>query len=139
MGIGLMALTAAAAAMAPPGSPRSVVEAMFGAFNRNDVAALETFYADDARLTSPEFCAPRTGREGVRRTYSALFKSFPGIKDEVKEMVVEGDRVAVWFTSHSTTPDKEFTLPIMTFLTVRDGLIRTDDTIYDAGGQPCRD
>jgi ketosteroid isomerase-like protein len=128
---------AAAVSAAPAQSPRAVVEGMFAAFNRNDVAALEAYYAEDVRLTSSDFCAPRVGKAGVRRTYAALFETFPGITDKVEALVVEGERVAVRFAARSTAPGREFTLPIMTFLTVRDGLIRTDDSIFDTKGEPC--
>jgi ketosteroid isomerase-like protein len=72
----LLGAAAAVSSAAAQPSPRAVVEGMFAAFNRNDVAALEAYYAEDARLTSSDFCAPRVGKAGVRRTYDALFKTF---------------------------------------------------------------
>jgi ketosteroid isomerase-like protein len=118
-------------------SPRAVAMAMFGAFNRNDVRSLASLYADNARLTSSDFCAPRRGKAGVRRTYSALFKSYPGITDHVEVMVEESDKVAVRFITRSTVPGKQFAFPLMTMLTVRNGLIVSDDTIFNAGTPNC--
>src|SRR5688500_17693358 len=88
------ALAAVTATPVPPPSPRATVEAMFAAFNRHDAAAIAALYAVDAVLRSPEFCAPRTGPEEVKRTYAALFHSFPDIRDEDMSYIVEGERVA---------------------------------------------
>lgn len=127
-------LTAFLLAAAAPATPVQTVSAMFAAFNRHDPAAMARLYAPEARLTSPDFCAPR-GLQDVRRTYQALFDAFPDLTDTVETMVSEGDRVAVRFTASSTSTG--FRLPIMTFLTVRGGLIVEDNSLFDNGGRPC--
>lgn len=129
----ILALMLALAAPAP--EPRAVVTAMFDAFNRHDAEAMAMLYAGDARLTSPDFCRPR-GRADVTRTYRALFAEFPDIRDEVEQVVVEGEQVAVRFTAVSRRAGLR--LPIQTMLRVRGGRIVSDDTLFDAGGRPCR-
>jgi ketosteroid isomerase-like protein len=128
--------TSPAALPAEP-SARAVVEAMFAAFNRHDARAMATLYAADARLTSSDFCAPRVGQANVERTYQALFDEFPDITDHVDLYIVEGNHVAVRFISRSTLTGKAFTLPIVTFLTVRGGLIQSDDSTFDNRGRSC--
>lgn len=81
-------------------TPAATVEKMFAAFNRHDPAAMAALYAPDAKLTSSDFCAARTGRD-VTRTYAALFAEMPDVVDTVDTMVVSGDRVAVRFTATS--------------------------------------
>jgi uncharacterized protein (TIGR02246 family) len=133
-------LSLAVATAAPANSestPQAVVQAMFDAFNRHDAAAMAELYAEDAALTSSDFCAPRVGREEVRRTYRALFAEFPDIHDEVEQMIVQGDRVAVRFVARSGQAKAPMTLPITTFLTVRQNLIQTDDSTFDTQGRPC--
>jgi predicted ester cyclase len=71
----------------------------------------------------------------VRRTYEALFKAYPDIRDDVLSIVSRGDRVAVRFTATSKLGGMSMT--IHTFLRVRDGRIVEDDSIFDAGGRPC--
>jgi ketosteroid isomerase-like protein len=118
-------------------SPRAVVEAKFAAVNHHVVADVVRHYAPDARITSSGFCAPRQGKAEVQRTYQALIGTFPDIVAEVKEYVVEGDRVAVIFVTRVQVQGKTFEVPIANFFTVKDGLITRDDGVYDAGGRPC--
>ncbi len=131
----LMAVPAAPVTADP--APEAVVRAMFDAFNRHDAVAMAELYADDALLSSSDFCAPRVGREEVKRTYRALFAAFPDIHDEIAQMVVQGDHVAVRFVAKSGQSSSPLVLSISTFLTVRQGLIRSDDSTFDAGGRPC--
>ena len=115
-------------------SPEAVVRAMFAAFNRHDAVAMERIYAPDARLTSSDFCRAR-GRSDVRRTYEALFRAFPDIRDDVTTVVSEGDHVAVRFMAISRRGGMSLT--IHTFLRVRDGQIVEDDSVFDTGGRAC--
>lgn len=112
----------------------AIILDMFSAFNHHDPAAMEQMYAADARLTSSDFCHPR-GRSDVKRTYAALFTAFPDIHDDVKDMVSQGDRVAVRFVA--TSKSGGLSLTIHTFLRVRDGRIVEDDSIFDTAGRPC--
>lgn len=120
-------------------SPRAVVEAVFAAFNRHDPTAMASHYAPDAILTSSERCHPLAGNAELQRIHSELFAVAPDVQDEVKEIVAEGDRVAVQFVSRSHTRGAEFELTIADFFEVRDGLIVRDNTIFDNGGAPCKE
>ena len=113
------------------------LERLFDAFNRHDATAMAGLYAKDARLVSSDFCGLRVGRAEVMRTYRELFSAFPDIHDDVEQMVVEGDRVAVHFVARSGQGSSPLQLPISTFLTVRHGLIQSDESTFDTGGRPC--
>ena len=119
-------------------SQKSIVEELFRAFNRHDVSALQALYAPDARLTSSDFCKARTGAD-VTRTYTALFREYPDIRDEVISIVVDGDQAAVRFMTSSDNEGKEFHFELMTFFRFRDGLIVEDATIFDTQGRPCEE
>lgn len=138
----LLALTlAGCAAKTEPAerqAPRAVVEAVFAAFNRHDADAMAALYAPDAVLTSSDRCAPLEGRDAVRRIHSELFAAAPDIKDDLKEIIAEGDRVAVRFVSSSAVPGAAFEIEIADFFEVKNGLIVRDTTIFDNGGAPCR-
>ena len=119
-------------------SHRSIVEELFRAFNRHDVSALQALYVHDARLTSSDFYKARTNAD-VTRTYTALFREYPDIRDEVISIVVDGDQAAVRFTTSSENEGKEFHFELMTFFRFRDGRIVEDATIFDTKGRPCED
>jgi ketosteroid isomerase-like protein len=117
-------------------TPRDTAERLYQAFNKHDVTAMAALYHDDARLISPDFCAPR-GRADVERTYQTLFAAFPDLHDDVEEMLVDGDHVVVRFTSRATLDGRPFMIAIANFLTFRDGRIVEDRDIFDVGGRPC--
>ena len=119
-------------------SQKSIVEELFRAFNRHDVSALQALYVPDARLTSSDFCKARTGAD-VTRTYTALFREYPDIRDEVISIVVDGDQAAVRFMTSSDNEGKEFHFELMTFFRFRDGRIVDDATIFDTTGRPCEE
>ncbi|WP_109125817.1 nuclear transport factor 2 family protein [Dyella sp. C11] len=124
--------------VAPAEPPaESVVRAMFDAFNRHDAEAMATLYADDARLLSSDFCSPRTGRADVLRTYRALFEAYPDIHDDIEDIVVQDDRVTVRFVARSGQGISAMALPITTWVIVRQGLIRLDESTFDTAGRPC--
>jgi predicted SnoaL-like aldol condensation-catalyzing enzyme len=128
-----LVLLAVASSISHPG-PEVVVRKMFEAFNRHDASAMERLYAPEAHLSSSDFCKPR-GRTDIQRTYGALFKAYPDIRDEIEALVAQGDTVAVRFTAFSHAGNLKLT--IQTFLRIRDGLIVSDDSVFDAAGRPC--
>ncbi len=131
-----MSLLAAAVLAAQASAARARIEELFAAFNRHDVAALSALYVADARLTSSDFCTPRTARD-VPRTYGALFEAFPDIRDELDTIIIEGDRAAVRFVSHSETPGRAFRLTLVTLFEFKNGKIAADETVFDNAGRPC--
>ena len=118
-------------------SPQAVIAAKFAAVNRHAVTDIENLYAVDATVTSPDFCAPRTGQREVRRNYENLFKTFPDISTDVLEYIVQGERVAVRLVIRGNLQGKPFEVPTFDFFTVRNGLIVSDDGIFDARGRKC--
>jgi len=133
----LGALSGPAGAPPRPLSPKTVVEAKFAAVNRHAVADVAKFYSPNARITSSGFCSPRQGQADVQRTYQSLLEAVPDIVAEVNLYVVEGARVAVIFTVKGHLQGTSIAVRIANFFTVRDGLIESDDGIYDTGGRPC--
>jgi uncharacterized protein (TIGR02246 family) len=114
-------------------SPHAVIEALFAAFNRHDAAGMAALYAPEAELRTSEYCEPLRGRAAIERIHTDLFAAFPDIQDEVTDYFVDGEEVAVLFTSRSQTPGRAFEMQIADFFVVRDGLIVSDHTIFNAG------
>jgi hypothetical protein len=115
--------------------PAAIIDKLFDSFNRHDVAALQAMYAPTARLTSSDFCQARAGSD-VARTYAALFRAFPDIRDKVDTVIIQGDRAAVRFES-SSGAEGGFRLKLMTIFRFSAGGIVEDDTIFDTGGRAC--
>ena len=135
MSISALFLTASVSMMS---DPAAIIDKLFDAFNRHDVAALQTLYAPNARLTSSDFCKARSGVD-VARTYGALFRAFPDIRDDVEAIVIEGDRAAVRFVSSIRAPGGGFPLKLTTFFRFSGGRIIEDDTIFDTSGRACEE
>jgi steroid delta-isomerase-like uncharacterized protein len=118
----------------PDDNARAIAQAMFDAFNQHDWSKMAGYYAADA-----EFLDPSYGKDYVKQTrqelvekYAGMQQMFPDIKDDITAMHVAGETVIIQFTSHGSAPDgPTFQLPIVTVLTVRDGLITRDATYYD--------
>jgi len=135
MSIPALFLTASVSMMS---DPAAIIDKLFDAFNRHDVAALQTLYAPNARLTSSDFCKARSGVD-VARTYGALFRAFPDIRDDVEAIVIEGDRAAVRFVSSIRAPRGGFPLKLTTFFRFSGGRIIEDNTIFDTSGRACEE
>lgn len=118
-------------------SARAVIQAKFAAVNRHSLEDIVALYAADAALTAPDFCTPRHGHADVRRTYQALFSAYPDISVEVREYLQEGERVAVRFVVRSSLPGRSFEAPIMNFFSVRNGVIVSDEGLFDTRGRSC--
>jgi hypothetical protein len=99
---------------------------------------LQALYAPNARLTSSDFCKPRSGAD-VGRTYGAMFRAFPDIRDEVDSIVIDGDRATVRFVSSSHKPGGNFRLKLMTFFRFDGGRIIEDDTVFYTSGRACEE
>lgn len=127
----------AACASTPPAmvqtSVGKPVRQKFTAFNKHDISAIESTYATDAALHSPDN-PDLQGNGPIASTYRALFVAIPDAKDEVKTFDVIGDRVYVQFVLEGHwggTADKALRIPIMSVYTVKDDHIVDDTTYYD--------
>lgn len=133
----MVLLSSCATRASSASSPQAIVEAKFAAVNRHDIVEIVRLYAPDAQVTASNFCKPRSGRTDVQRTYQSMFDAFPDIVADIHEYLVQGDRVVVRFTARGRLPGKSFDLPIVNFFTVRNGLIQSDDGVFDTAGRPC--
>ncbi|MBB6610414.1 nuclear transport factor 2 family protein [Pontibacter sp. Tf4] len=119
-----------------------VMQAMFDAFNRHDLVAMQALYADSAIFISPEMQEPVIGAHHVKTIYGPLFEMAPNVKDVVLHYIHNGDEVAVEFVSTGTVENigpndpaemkgKNFELKIFARLKVKDGKIVEDISYFD--------
>jgi ketosteroid isomerase-like protein len=121
-------------AHAPVENNEAAARKMFEAFNTHQWQAMAACYRDTASFLDPSlgktYVAQR--REEIVEKYAAMQQMFSDIHDEITGVYTSGDKVVVEFISTGTSGDSlTFSLPIVTVLTFRDGLIVRDATYYD--------
>lgn len=108
-------------------------EAKFSAFNRHDAAAIETLYASDATLRSPDY-PELVGNAKIADTYRGIFDAIPDAKDSIVTIDSAADRVYVQFvlSGHlKSAGNKPISVRIMSVYTIKDHRIVSDATYYD--------
>ncbi len=111
----------------------NTVRLKFAAFNRHDASAIQSIYAADAILHSPDY-PDLTGNGPIADTYRSLFNAIPDAQDTIQSLGSSGDKVYVQFalTGHwQGAADKALNVRIMSVYTVRGGRISVDSTYYD--------
>jgi steroid delta-isomerase-like uncharacterized protein len=110
------------------------------AWKDHDSRALTADHAEDGVIESPTH-GKLTGREAIQNVYATWFEAFPDLKFTQDDLMIDGDRVALFFTSSGTHMKPFASVPptgrkmdirgvwLMTF---RDGLIVQDKRYYDA-------
>jgi ketosteroid isomerase-like protein len=113
---------------------KAIANSLFEAFNEHNWQKMAFLYSDNATFLDPSF-----GKEYVTKTraeiatkYAELEKLSPDIHDHVVGVYASDDKVTVEFVSTGTISDSiHFSLPIVSILTFKDGLIIRDATYYD--------
>jgi steroid delta-isomerase-like uncharacterized protein len=80
------------------------------AWANQDVAALANLYAADCKVTSPMF-GNMQGRAAVSESFKRLFKAFPDWKLKTEQLIVDGDRAAIVFSTNATHSAEFMGLP----------------------------
>lgn len=112
----------------------AVANAMFDAFNKHQWEAMAGYYAEPASFLDPSFGPTyvNKSRAEVADKYRSMEGMFPDIHDELTGIYPYEDKVVVEFVSTGKASDSvHFSLPIITVLTIKDGLIVKDATYYD--------
>lgn len=70
-------------------------------FNKRNLAALDDFFAPDhVDHTLPPGLP--VGPEGTKQAIATMLKGFPDLRVTIEDMIAEGDKVVIWFTTHGT-------------------------------------
>jgi len=111
-----------------------VVKEMIDAFNRHDWEKMSGYYAEKADFLDPSFGIDYVSksRKETAEKYAGYEKMIPDIHDEIVDQYATGDKVVIEFVSTGTISGSiQFRLPIISVLTLRDGMIVKDATYYD--------
>jgi steroid delta-isomerase-like uncharacterized protein len=123
---------------------RAELDAFFArrerAWHDRDPDALAADHADDCIVESPTH-GTLSSREAIRAVYATWFDAFPDLRFNRDDLLVEGDRAALFFTSTGTHVKPFASIPatgrhmsirgvfVMTF---RDGRIVHEKRYYDS-------
>jgi steroid delta-isomerase-like uncharacterized protein len=125
---------------------REEIIAFFGrwqdAIDNLDAAALAAHYAENCIVES-RTAGTVTGREAVEKLFRAWFNAFRDLKVTTDELVIDGDRAALFFSVHGTdvggflglpATGKSFRVPIVFISEFRGREIARERHIYDFTG-----
>ena len=70
-------------------------------FNKRNVAALDDFYAPDHIDHTLPPGLP-VGPEGTKQAIATMLEGFPDLHITIEDMIAEGDKVVIRFTTHGT-------------------------------------
>lgn len=80
------------------------------AWSAQDVTVLASLYAPDCKVTSPMF-GQMQGRAAVTESFRRLFKVFPDLKMETEQLIIDGNRAAIVFSTNATHSAEFMGLP----------------------------
>lgn len=116
---------------------RSTLQAVLDAFNRHDLDAILSFFADDAVFESPRgpdaWGTRFVGKEAVRAGLAKRFEGIPDVHygDDDHFLSAEGDRgVSAWTLTGTTTEGERLEVRGCDLWTFADGRITRKDSYW---------
>jgi len=119
------------------------VERRRTAMNRHDVGALTRLFAPDCAVDSPTAGGTVHGLPAVDEIHRAWTSGFPDVTFTTDNLLIDGERL-VWVGTAAGTDTggfmglpptgRPFSLPMVLFTTLRDGLVVSERRIYDFTG-----
>ena len=113
------------------------------AWNARDAHALALDHAEDGAVESPLAGGSATGREAIEKLYATYFRAFTDFKLEQRDLLIDGDRVALFAWISGTDrggfmgmdpTGRAVKISIAFIYEFRDGLIVSEHRIYDFTG-----
>lgn len=113
------------------------------AWRRHDAGALAADHADDSVAESP-MQGRLEGRRRIAESYDYWFKAFPDLAYTVRDLIIDGDRVALFFGIRATQTAPFGGVPatgrridfggVCLFRLGADGLFVHEQRLYDVSG-----
>lgn len=79
-----------------------LLEELLGAWNDHDADRVAAFYASGFEGIDVGEAAPQRGPDGVRASFARYLRAFPDLRLHGDEILVDGDRVALFWTARGT-------------------------------------
>ncbi|MCA9862058.1 MAG: nuclear transport factor 2 family protein [Thermomicrobiales bacterium] len=115
--------------------PDSVLKAMLDGFNRHDLDAIMTYFAEDAVMEAPRGINPWgtrfVGKDAVREGLAARFSGIPDVHYGEDRHFACGDRgVSEWRLTGTTTAGERVDVRGCDLWEFRDGLVVRKDSYW---------
>jgi steroid delta-isomerase-like uncharacterized protein len=125
---------------------RDEIQALFDrrlqAWARHDPAALAADYTEDAIVVSP-FAGTVSGRADIEKVFRKFFAAFPDLGFNVKDLLIDGDRVALFLVATGThrgdffgfaASGRRFEVQMVSLYRMQNDRIAQENRIYDFTG-----
>ncbi len=116
---------------------------LVAAWNSHDLERVVGHYAPDCYVLDVAIAQPLVGREAVGMMFAAYFQAFPDLHLTPDDIIVDGDRVALFWIARGTHQGSIMQIPAsgraiqtqgVNRLVLRDGLVCETTTIWDVAG-----
>ena len=122
---------------------QQVVKHLIDCWNEHEIDALLPLYAPDFEGTDLAQAQAYKGREGIQEMLGRYFTAFPDLHFDVDEVILEGERAALSWTSSGTHLGKIMNIPPtgraikvrgMTLLKFVGGQVQQATFLWDVAG-----
>ena len=118
------------------------VNRFFKALNKHDTILIAKFFADTAKLESPNWEGYKVGPSGAKEVYGKYFTSSPDVKYDIKEVTIGPGAAVVEYVVTGTlknaetgTPaymiGKKYSLKNITRFNLHEGKILAESSYFD--------
>lgn len=117
-----------------------IIDQLLAAWNSHDPHRVAAWYTEDCSVEDVAIAQPLTGREAVRRMFEAYYRAFPDLKLTASDIILDGDRVAVFWIARGTHHGSILHIPPsgrsisaqgVNRLVLQNGKVRESLTIWD--------
>lgn len=121
----------------------ALIAQLVAAWNSHDPARVAGHYSDDCNILDVAIAQPLSGRLGVQGMFAAYYHAFPDLEITPDDVIVTGERVALFWTARGTQRGPILNIPAsgrrvetrgVNRLLLRDGLVCETLTIWDVAG-----
>lgn len=121
----------------------ALISQLVEAWNSHDPERVGAWYTEDCHGLDVAVARPQIGRAGVEQMFAAYYHAFPDLEITLDEMIIEGDRVALFWTARGTHQGAILNIPAsgrrvtakgVNRLVWRDGKVCETLTIWDVAG-----
>jgi len=88
-----------------------IVEKYFAGWNSKDLKVLDEIADPQFGMYNPSISQNPMNTEQTKSWAESIFKAFPDVKYDIKEILAEGDKVAIWWTFTGTQQGEIWNIP----------------------------
>ena len=120
-----------------------VIDQLVATWNTRSPERVAALYTEDCYGMDVAIAIPQIGRQGIQRMFEAYWHAFPDLEISQDDTVVDGDRVALFWTARGThlgtimaipATGRSITAQGVNRLVLQNGKVRETLTIWDVAG-----